>query len=53
MLYSPASDTITLGASLPAEQLAEDEELVTSSDRGTIYLSLPKRDEIVRVVDAQ
>lgn len=53
LVYSPASHTITLAASLPAEQLTEDDDLVTSADRATIYLSLPKRNEIVRVVDTQ
>ncbi len=50
LIWSATDQTTTSALTLPAEESSEDDELVMTSD-GTILLSLPERNEIVRVSD--
>jgi hypothetical protein len=52
LIWSAATQEISVGMTLPISELSETDELVRGPD-GTIYLSLPQRNEIVRVVIAQ
>ena len=49
-LYDAASDETMLGVAIPADELSANDGMVVSSDGSTILLSLPNRDEIVRVM---
>lgn len=52
-IFSPADQSITLGTMLPSTDVSSDDEMVMTAD-GTIYLSLPRRNQIVRVdIDEQ
>ena len=51
LVYSAADQTISLGIGLTTTETSADDELVISADGNTIYLSLPTRNEIVRVED--
>lgn len=51
LVFSAADDTVKLGVGLLTSETSADDELVITADRTTIYLSLPARNEIVRVVD--
>lgn len=47
-IFSPADQSLTLGTMLPSADISGDDEMVMAPD-GTIYLSLPRRNQIVRV----
>ena len=50
LIWSGESETVMTGLEMPEEEVSEDDEMILGPD-GTIYLSLPDRNEIVRVVD--
>lgn len=47
--YEPSAAEVTVGLSLPAEDLSDRDDMVVTPDGSMILLSLPDRDEIVRV----
>lgn len=51
LVYSAADGDIVLGLDLPVSEISEDDEMVITADGGTIFLSLPRRNQIVRAVD--
>ncbi|MBN2560646.1 MAG: hypothetical protein JXQ75_06925 [Phycisphaerae bacterium] len=49
ILYTAATQQVEVGLEMPAANISESDEMVITTD-GTILLSLPNRNEIVRVV---
>jgi hypothetical protein len=50
LIWSGETYALEVGLALPDADLSEDDELVIAPE-GTIYLSLPERNQIVRVID--
>ncbi|MCK4659482.1 MAG: hypothetical protein KAV82_08170 [Phycisphaerae bacterium] len=50
LLWSADTQSITMGLPISDSEYSEDNELVIAPD-GTIYMALPDRNEIVRVID--
>lgn len=50
LIWSAETQSVHLGLALSADDVAEDDEMIVAPD-GTIFLSLPDRNEIVRVID--
>lgn len=49
LLWSAADQTLSVALQLPFSEVSGDDEMIATPDRSTIYLSLPARNEIVRV----
>ena len=50
LLYSAADDRVTVGVEIPSADRNEDDEMVITADGSTIFLTLPNRNQIVRVI---
>jgi len=51
LVYSADDRDIVLGIELPLSEISEDDEMVITADGDTVFLSLPRRNQIVRAVD--
>ena len=51
LYYSAADQEISVGLALPTGDMSEDDEMVITPDGSAIFLCLPSRNEILRVVD--
>jgi hypothetical protein len=49
LIWSAANHEVQVGLTLPSDELSENDEMILAPD-GAIYLALPERNEIVRVV---
>jgi len=51
LIYSAADEETVLGVALPLQEVSEDDEMIITSNGDTVYLSLPKRNQIYRAID--
>ncbi len=50
LIWSAADQEVLPGLDLPAAEVSADDEMILAHDGETIYLSLPNRNEVVRVI---
>ena len=50
LIWSGADEEVLPGLDLPAAETSADDEMILAPDGETIYLALPNRNEIVRVL---
>lgn len=51
LIFLPDEQRFELGAELSTGEMSADDEMILADDGETIYLALPNRNEVVRVID--